>query len=1027
MAGRSPPHIVSIDGNHQRHRDDHAHNDDLDDDGGAGQTTTASRAREAVDRHDAELSPGQPVSCRQGVASPGDRDRSIDHRDDSGEVEVDDYHANAPFDSFSAKSASESARRAICPSCGRLQRQLDIVARRLLILESEFRDAIGWLFLTARRFQNRRNQMKRGAPARLTVRKQGRGHRSQSESPSRTASISATVGKIIRLPWSMLKKQILQQIKSAVLGTAMNLAGFLYLRKLRKYALRIIWATTFQIRQKMMTHEFESSSGGGGGGGVAGAIVAGSDRALSTRQMWIRFFWIVVLSGLDFADRLSIDAGRIVIGSRYLLFNREKNFIAFAPASSLRSRSCSVSHSLNPSYFLSLRIPLAPRSEILDRIPLSFSVSFFSGNSAITSLTQWSTAAPRAASLGKLRALATSPLSLPDEVLAEVLAQLDSPYDLCQCALVCRRLCDLARNQLYHTPAVCNVDQFCSLVDALFSSASAALERVAEDAAEVSRQHEMECGTEITTTPLGLKLRNLRILAGGRAKTFVSPTATRRSSRLPTTTGRANGPREPLPGASTSAPVIALASSSAASHCRCNPSPDDATLLRLARSHPARLRTLALTLPDTASPDSLLELLSATQQSLAVLDLCFSPAAAASGHRSLAQPSPPPTHVASTVTAIALALPSLAPRLCELSLACPAAPDSSAVAGLAALAPTLTVLRLRLGHSPDAASVDANVAALLNRCGRLRVVDFAGTAAAAVAGDAVYVALFGSRTRNAAAGLLEEINVAGCTGLFAVQAALELQHARSNDHQLVPAPAGTSGSGLCALRSLNLTGASTLTDAHLACILAETPRLESLYLARCRGVTDAGLRAVASSAAAGATLSLLHLAHCSGVSDDGIVAVARGCRALEFVDLGSLRVTDDSVSCLLASAPRLRRVSLVKCPALTDVSLHALAGNQHVATTLDRLHLSFCPSLTLYAVGSVVMRCEALTYLTLTGCTRVLEGASPIMDLVRWSKAPPMGQAVSQQPARANFCVLGSGGIRKFRALVRTFVQASQS
>lgn len=153
------------------------------------------------------------------------------------------------------------------------------------------------------------------------------------------------------------------------------------------------------------------------------------------------------------------------------------------------------------------------------------------------------------------------------------------------------------------------------------------------------------------------------------------------------------------------------------------------------------------------------------------------------------------------------------------------------------------------------------------------------------------------------------------------------------------------------LRILDLTACDQLTDAALDRIITVAPRLRNLVLAKCRLITD---RAVQSITRLGKNLHYAHLGHCQQITDNAVIQLVKLCNRIRYIDLACChRLTDASVQ-QLATLPKLRRVGLVKCQAITDRSILALAKaklgphGQIVGTSsLERVHLSYCVHLTL--------------------------------------------------------------------------------
>jgi F-box and leucine-rich repeat protein GRR1 len=166
------------------------------------------------------------------------------------------------------------------------------------------------------------------------------------------------------------------------------------------------------------------------------------------------------------------------------------------------------------------------------------------------------------------------------------------------------------------------------------------------------------------------------------------------------------------------------------------------------------------------------------------------------------------------------------------------------------------------------------------------------------------------------------------------------------------------------LRILDLTSCARLTDRAVEKIIDAAPRLRNLVLAKCRNITDASVFAISRL---GKNLHYVHLGHCGHITDEAVKRLVHCCNRIRYIDLGCcIHLTDDSVT-KLATLPKLKRIGLVKCGAITDESVYALAkanmrlrsrrdenGNiipgEHYSTShssLERVHLSYCVSLTL--------------------------------------------------------------------------------
>ncbi|KAL9056519.1 MAG: hypothetical protein Q9162_002895 [Coniocarpon cinnabarinum] len=220
-----------------------------------------------------------------------------------------------------------------------------------------------------------------------------------------------------------------------------------------------------------------------------------------------------------------------------------------------------------------------------------------------------------------------------------------------------------------------------------------------------------------------------------------------------------------------------------------------------------------------------------------------------------------------------------------------------------------------------------------------------------------------------------------------------------------------------ALRILDLTDCNELQDAGLTKIVQAAPRLRNLVLAKCRNITDRGVSAITRL---GKNLHFLHLGHCANITDVGVSQLVRHCNRIRYIDFSCCaRLTDDSVA-LLANLPKLKRIGLVKCNNITDISIQALArpkapasGNGYHPSNLERLHLSYCTNLTIPGVRTLLISCPQLTHLSLTGVPPFLRE-----EILRFCReAPPE----FNDHQRDVFCVFSGQKVKD----LRNFLQAA--
>jgi len=148
-----------------------------------------------------------------------------------------------------------------------------------------------------------------------------------------------------------------------------------------------------------------------------------------------------------------------------------------------------------------------------------------------------------------------------------------------------------------------------------------------------------------------------------------------------------------------------------------------------------------------------------------------------------------------------------------------------------------------------------------------------------------------------------------------------------------------------ALRILDLTQCTRLSDSDLIIIVYNAPRIRNLVLYKCANLTDRGIEALT---ALGKYLHYLHLGHCMEITDASVIKLARHCTRLRYLDLAScLRITDVSCLELGLHLEKLKRIGLVKCVNVSDAGLITLVrGRARICEVLERIHLSYCYKLT---------------------------------------------------------------------------------
>ncbi|XP_043754707.1 leucine-rich repeat-containing protein 29 isoform X3 [Cervus elaphus] len=162
---------------------------------------------------------------------------------------------------------------------------------------------------------------------------------------------------------------------------------------------------------------------------------------------------------------------------------------------------------------------------------------------------------------------------------------------------------------------------------------------------------------------------------------------------------------------------------------------------------------------------------------------------------------------------------------------------------------------------------------------------------------------------------LASLSLAYCSSLKPHE---ELEHWASSPKDLSPQPQGPSLLMLQALRELDLTACSKLTDASLTKVL-RFPQLRQLSLSLLPALTDKALVAVAKGCP---SLERLALSHCSLLSDHGWAQAASSWPRLQHLNLSSCsQLTEQTLDSIGQACRQLRMVDVAMCPGISIASV----------------------------------------------------------------------------------------------------------
>eukprot|EP00899_Mesostigma_viride_P025272 jgi/Mesvir1/592/Mv02033-RA.1 len=124
-----------------------------------------------------------------------------------------------------------------------------------------------------------------------------------------------------------------------------------------------------------------------------------------------------------------------------------------------------------------------------------------------------------------------------------------------------------------------------------------------------------------------------------------------------------------------------------------------------------------------------------------------------------------------------------------------------------------------------------------------------------------------------------------------------------------------------------------VADAVVTHLATHCRRIHTLSLLGCKGVTDAGLRAVAASC--GGELRYLDVSGCDLVTDASVSAIAAGCQQLEHLNVGGDEsISDASMMAVAAHCPRLQHLN-IRRTCVSDAGVSAIARGCVGLRTLD--------------------------------------------------------------------------------------------
>lgn len=212
------------------------------------------------------------------------------------------------------------------------------------------------------------------------------------------------------------------------------------------------------------------------------------------------------------------------------------------------------------------------------------------------------------------------------------------------------------------------------------------------------------------------------------------------------------------------------------------------------------------------------------------------------------------------------------------------------------------------------------------------------------------------------------------------------------------------------LRLVDFTGIATITDMSINILINAAPKIRSLVLNKCSGITDEGILSICQL---GKFLHFLHLGHCSQITDVSVQRLTMSCNRIRYLDMACCtEITDRSVHDLSRNLSKLKRIGLVKCAKITDFGLSAFINSVRICSSLERIHLSYCTQLSVLAIAKLLDVCYKLNHLSLTHVPSFLRS-----DLQQFCRLPPKELTEIQRRA---FCVYSGQGVQDLRDYLNT-------
>eukprot|EP00794_Sanderia_malayensis_P006047 gene6047-6749_t len=213
----------------------------------------------------------------------------------------------------------------------------------------------------------------------------------------------------------------------------------------------------------------------------------------------------------------------------------------------------------------------------------------------------------------------------------------------------------------------------------------------------------------------------------------------------------------------------------------------------------------------------------------------------------------------------------------------------------------------------------------------------------------------------------------------------------------------STGKGCQRLLFIDLSGCCQITEAGFAHLAKGCNRIGTLILNSQPTLKDEHIQAFMSGCKNLKYFSAMN----SPLLTDMAVKSLCGSKKLQVIELeGNSRITDSAVRSLVKCCPELKRIHLVDCERLTDLSLKALSQSKNVTvaniadcirlsdtgvryvvegasgTKLRELNLTNCLRVSDVSVLRIAQRCFSLTYINLSYCEHVTDAGVELLGTI---------------------------------------------